>query len=95
VDHVRRITQAVLDAAQEVALGAQPPRHLASVVLACEGALDNAHREWKRRLFDLRLDTDAASDPWTPHGSEQEQRLAVLTAAEPHLSAIRDLLGQG
>ncbi len=68
---------------------------LVSAAFASEGALDNAHPEWKRCLRDLSLDTDAACDPWPPHPSEHEQRRAVLAAAEPYLTAIRDLLGEG
>jgi hypothetical protein len=95
VDHVRRVTRAVLHVAQAVESGARPSRDLVSAAFASEGALDNVHPEWKRCLLDLSLVADAASDPWPPHASEHEQRLAVLAAAEPYLKAMRDLLADG
>ncbi len=85
----------MLVVAQAVESGARPSTDLVSAASASEGALDNAHPEWKRCLRDLSLDTDAACHPWPPHASEHEQRLGVLAAAEPYLTAIRDLLGEG
>ena len=81
--------------AQAVESGARPPRDLVRTAYASEGAVDNAHPDWKQRLRNLSLDADAASDPWPPHASEYEQRLAVLAAAEPYLTAIRDLHSKG
>lgn len=95
MEHLRRITGAVLKAAQDVESGVRPPTDLVRTAFASEAALDNAHPEWKRRLRDLSLTTDAASDTWPPHASEHEQRRAVLTAAEPYLKAICELLASG
>lgn len=92
VDGVQRITQVVLDVAQEVEASTRPPRDLVRSAYASAGALDNGTPEWLQILGDLSLETDAASDPWPPHPSERAERLAVLAAAEPYLKAIRDLL---
>lgn len=81
--------------AQQVESGTRPPRDLVRIAYASESALDNGHPEWKQRLGDLHLKTDAASDPWPPHTSEHEERRAVLAAAEPYLTAIRDMLASG
>jgi hypothetical protein len=85
VDHLRRLTRDVLEVAQEVEAGVRPPSDLVRVAYAAHGALDNEYPEWKKRLWDLSLDTDAVVDPWPPHASELERRYAVLAAAEPHL----------
>jgi hypothetical protein len=95
VEHVRRITRTVFDMAQAVESNSRRPRELVTTAYAAEGALDNEHLEWKQRLRDLSLDTDAACDPWAPHASERQQRVAVLDSAEPYLTAIRDLIAEG
>lgn len=95
MEHLRRITRAVLEVAQEVESGTRPPGDLVRTAYASESALDNGHPEWKQRLGDLYLTTDAASDPWPPHPSQHEERRAVLAAAEPYLKAIQDLLASG
>lgn len=95
VEHLRRITRSVLEVAQEVESGTRPPRDLVRTASASQSALDNGHPEWKQRLGDLYLMTDAAQDPWPPHPSQHEERCAVLAAAEPCLKAIRNFLASG
>jgi hypothetical protein len=91
-EHLRRVAERVVVTAEAVSAGAAPARDLVEGAYAAEAALDNANGAWKRVLWDLALDTDAASTTRPAHADEAAERLAVLTAAAPFLKSLHSLL---
>lgn len=92
MDHYLGVLRRVVDAAEAVAEGTAPPRHVVDAAHAAETALDNAHPQLKALIRALFLDVDAASDAWPPHENTDQQRAAVVAAAAEYVATLRERL---